>query len=125
MKIKFNNYYWTEYDFIVLIAIIAFLLWCAFTILTIHGVTFTHIAGVIWGMGTLGFFLLYQLPFFGNSLEAQKILDRGDKYISNEEAKVILEDRRHTKIPSHILKRFLIFFCISGGVTLYGSITNT
>jgi len=125
MKVEINNYYWTIYDFIIALAIVSFLFYGAYKILIIHGGEFTNIIGVMWGMGTLGFFFLYQLPIFGNSLEAQKILDRGNKYLTDEEAKIILKDKRHAKMPSHVLKKFIIFFCVTGGVTLYGVLTST
>ena len=125
MKKRINGYYWTTYDFLLVIIITIFLSWAAYKIFTMHGVSFKTIAGTIWGIGTLSFFFLYQLPLFGNSIEAQKIIDNNNEPISQDEVKVIMAGKRHIKIPSHTLKAFLIFFFISGGITLYSALKNT
>ena len=125
MKIKFNGYYWTILDIITALLVIVFLLYVFFTVLNDEGISVATVAGAIWGVGILGFMFLYQLPIFGNSIKAQELLDEGKEEYTPEEVKIIFEDRRHKKIEPKVLKRSILFFCISGGITLVGIFTNT
>jgi len=125
MKYKLNGYYWTVIDILSAFAVLAFLISIAYEVFSDVGLSLTSIAGTIWGTGTLGFLMLYQLPIFGNSYQTQELLDKGKKHFTQEEVKIIMEDRRHTKIPKETLIKFIIFFITSGVITLAGIIANT
>lgn len=122
---KFNGYYWTLLDIAVAIAILVFMVFISAKILINTGISLASIAGTIWGVGILSFMFLYQLPIFGSSFKAQELLDEKRKKYTSDEARIMLEDRRRIAIEPKTLKRFILFFFISGGLTLVGIFTNT
>ncbi len=125
MRIKFNGYYWTFLDIASAIAIFVLMIFIGIKVLTAAGISLASIAGTICGLGALGFMFLYQLPILGNSFKAQELIDKNKEKYTREEARIILEDRRRKDIEPETLKRFVLFFCISGGLALVGVFTNT
>lgn len=125
MKIKFNGYYWTIIDILMVLVVVIGLIVFGVKLLSNAGVSLASVAGTIWGMGVLGFLFLYQLPIFGDSFEAQDLMDQKKQIYTKEEIKIIMDDRRHKKIEPKTLKWFVIFFCVSGGLALVGIFTNT
>ena len=125
MKLRVGKYTWTEFDILSAMAVALFLIWAGYRILESSGISLASVCGSIWGLGTIGFFLLYQFPLFGRSIKAQELISqRKDKY-TRREAKIILEDRRHKPLPKQTLKIFIVFFFVSGGLALVGIFTST
>ena len=125
MKLRIGKYYWTELDILSAVGIALFLVWTGYKILERSGITLASVSGSIWGLGTVGFFLLYQFPMFGRSIEAQGLIDQRKDNYTRKDAKIILEQRRHKALPKATLKLFFVFFFVSGGLALVGIFTNT
>ncbi len=112
-------------DIAIAIVILLFMVFICAKILINTGISLASIAGTIWGVGILGFMFLYQLPIFGSSFKAHELLDKKQNKYTSEEVRIMLEDRRRIAIEPKTLKRFILFFCISGGLALVGIFTST
>ena len=102
------------------------LTWLAIGTLFREGISLATVAGVVWGFGTLGFFMLHQFPIFGGSVEAENLMSQGKAYYTQADAKTILSQGGFRKpISRPTLIKFILFFILSGGLALVGIFTNT
>ena len=122
--LSFNGYRWTAFDILVAIGVAALLGYFAVNELIKLGISLASVAGAVWGFGTLLFILLYPFPIFGDSVEGEK-LKKSNKPLTHEELRVVSGLRHFTKMSPRTIKLFVVFFVISGGLTLLGIVTNT
>ena len=121
----FKGYRWTVLDLTTAVGVVIFLIWLGLEVVNDAGVSLASMASAFWAVGTLGFMFLYPLPIFGGSVESEKLLSQDRETYTREEAKIVLEQKRHKSIDRSVLIRFAIFFCGTGGLALVGFITNT
>lgn len=124
--IIFNGYRWTLFDIIAAIAVISISAYLGIKNILVNGLSLFIVAGSIWGFGTLAFILLYPLPISGGSIEGEKILEEKE-ILTPEEAKIVWDSDNKFKSPitPKTIKRFFLFFIISGGVALIGLLFQT
>lgn len=121
---NFNGYRWTALDILLAIGVVVFLGSLALRELLTLGFSLTSVAGVVWGFGTLMFFALYPFPLLGGSIEGDK-LRNANRPLTHDELRVVLGLRYFTKMSPTSIRLFLVFFFVSGGLTLLGVVTNT
>ncbi|MEJ2040772.1 MAG: hypothetical protein P8X55_17855 [Desulfosarcinaceae bacterium] len=119
--IIYNGYHWTLFDLVALIAVVCLSAGLGITNIMVNGLSLSNVAGSIWGSGTLAFILIYPLPISGRSIEGEKLL-KEKEVLTPQEAKMIWDsgNRFKSKIAPKTIKRFFLFFIISGGFTLIG-----
>ena len=122
--LTFNGYRWKAFDVLIAICVVAILSYFAVSELAKLGISLASVSGIIWGFGTLLFICLYPLPIFGGSVEGEK-LKKESKPLTQEEIKMVLGLRHFSKMSPRTIKLFVSFFVLSGGLTLFGIVTNT
>jgi|GEM_PF-3861927 len=119
----YKGYRWTFIDLVLAASIASIFLYFAIDMVIKEGVSLASIAGVIWGFGTLIFFMLYPFPIFGGPVEGERLL-KEKEIITKEEFKKVLGRSNFSDMPNKTIKIFLLFFLISGGLTLVGLFAN-
>lgn len=121
---NFNGYRWTALDILLAIGVVALLGSLALRELLKLGFSLTSVAGAVWGFGTLMFFALYPFPLLGGSIEGDK-LRSANRPLTHDELRAALGLRHFTQMHSRTVRLFLVFFFVSGALTLLGVLTNT
>jgi len=119
----FNGYRWTIVDLLLALVIAFGGIYFATQTIAKEGVSLTSIAGSVWGYGTLMFIFIYQLPIFGQSVEAERLKNK--KELTREEVRVLFQRRDNSPMNKNTIKYFFLFFFLSGGLALVGLFTNT
>ena len=119
-----NGFRWTVPDILLAIGVVASLGYLAVNELMTLGMSLASVAGIVWGFGTLLFLFLYPLPIFGGSVEADTLM-KAKRPLTHDERRLVVGLRCSIKMNPRTVKRFVLFFAISGGLALLGIATNT
>ncbi|HJX11412.1 MAG TPA: hypothetical protein VJ733_13075 [Candidatus Binatia bacterium] len=128
MAFTYKGYRWTVLDVLSAVAVVAVLGYLAVSELVKLGISLASVAGIIWGFGTLLFMFLYPFPIYGRSVEGEKIMEEALKErraLTRLEFETIWGRGYRSKINPKTVKLFVVFFVLSGGLTLLGIVTNT
>ncbi len=85
----YNGYRWTALDIFIAVGIISLFGYFAIDEVPRLGISLASVSGLIWGFGTLLFFILYPLPLFGGSVDGEKLI-KENEVLTKEQVNIVL-----------------------------------